>query len=123
MGNPNTETGGLEPRGGRARVTKSHPMKLDGTVTYGNLITAASALIGVAFGYGVLTNRMDASDQRATQQRAEFSQAVVELKESIKDQRTEMKEVQRSINAITTDTALIRGRLASDGASTTRAPK
>lgn len=123
MGNPNTETGGLEPRAGRARVAKSHPMKLDGTVTYGNLITAASALIGVAFGYGVLTNRMDASDQRATQQRAEFSQAVVELKESIKDQRVEMKEVQRSINAITTDTALIRGRLASDGASTTRAPK
>lgn len=123
MGNPSTETGGLEPRGGRARVAKSHPMKIDGTVTYGNLITAASALISVAFGYGVLTNRMDASDQRAVSQRAEFSQAVVELKESIKEQRTEMKEVQRSINAITTDTALIRGRLASDGATSTRVPK
>lgn len=123
MGNPSTETGGLEPRGGRARVAKSHPMKIDGTVTYGNLITAASALLSVAFGYGVLTNRMDASDQRATQQRVEFSQAVTDLREAIKDQRTEMKEVQRSINAITTDTALIRGRLASDGTASSRAQK
>lgn len=95
---------------------KSRAMKFDGTVTYGNLITAASAIVGLAIGWGMLTARMDAADNRATAQRVEFIQITNDLKEAIKEQRIEMRELQKTINVITTDTALIRGRLAGNDA-------
>lgn len=115
MSNPITETGGLEP----VRPVNSHSMKFDGTVTYGNLITAGCALVSIAVGWGMLSARLDATDSRATAQRVEFVQITTDLKEGMKEQRTEMRELQKSVSAINTDTALIRGRLAG-GDTTTR---
>lgn len=92
---------------------KRRYMKFDPQITMGNILTAGAALVSVSVAWGVLTARMDAADQRAQQQRTEFSQAVADLREAIKEQRGEMRDVQKSINMITTDTALIRGRLAS----------
>lgn len=100
-----------------APLEAPHPkrsfMKFDSTVTSGNILTAAAALASVAMGWGMLTARMDAADVRATAQRAEFTQAISDVREALKEQRTETKELQRSLSTITTDTALIRGRLAS----------
>jgi hypothetical protein len=44
--------------------------------------------------------------------RAEFMQVITDMREAVREQRVEIKELQKSVNAITTDTALIRGRLA-----------
>lgn len=93
--------------------TSSKLMRFDSTVTSGNILTAVAALVSVSVGWGMLTARMDAADQRAAQQRSEFTQAISDVRDALKEQRTETKELQKSIQTITTDTALIRGRLAS----------
>ncbi len=87
-------------------------MKLDGTITYGNILAALSAIAAAGIAWGVLTSQV-------SQQRQEFTQAISDIKDSLRDQRLETKELQKSVNNITTDTALIRGRLAS-GDSVTR---
>lgn len=102
---------------------KSRSMKFDGTITYGNLFAGACALVSVSIGWGALTNRMDAADQRSVATSLQFSSAISDVREAIKEQRSEMREVQKSVNAITTDTALIRGRLAGGDAPQGRVPK
>lgn len=102
---------------------KSAFMAYDKTVTLGNLITAGAAALSVAFGYGVLTSRMDHADQRLATQNVQFTQAIARIDEALKEQRLEMKDQARSLNSITTDTALIRGRLAGNDSGTTRTGK
>jgi len=93
-------------------------MKYSGEITLGNLVSAGTALVAVAVGWGVLVTRVDASDQRMAAQRTEFTQALQDTKEAIKELRADSKELQKAVGAITTDTALIRGRLAgNDGPS------
>jgi pyruvate-formate lyase len=116
MSNPITETGRLMPN---TRV-KSGLMAYDKTVTLGNLITAGAAAVSVAFGYGVLTNRMDAADQRMAAQAVQFTQAIARIDEGLKEQRQDQKDMTRAITSITTDTALIRGRLASGDTASVR---
>ena len=116
---PITETGGLMPH---TRV-KSGFMAYDKTVTLGNLMTAGAALVSVAVGWGMLTARMDAADQRLITQNVQFTQAIARIDEALKEQRLEMKDQARSLNSITTDTALIRGRLASGDGSAVRSNK
>lgn len=93
---------------------KSKFMNFDSTVTSGNILTAAAAVLSVGVGWGVLTARLDASDQRALAQRAEFAQMIADQRESMREQRAEMREVQKTLNGLSNDTALIRGRLASN---------
>lgn len=116
MSNPITETGRLMPN---TRV-KSGLMAYDKTVTLGNLITAGAAALSVAFGYGVLTTRMDAAEQRAGTQAVQFTQAIARIDEALKEQRQDQKDMARAVTAITTDTALIRGRLASNDSGAVR---
>jgi hypothetical protein len=100
------------------RQIKSGFMKLDGTITVGNLITAGAALVSIAIGWGMLTARMDANDQRQAAQGLQFSQAIARIDEALKEQRTDQKDLAKAVQAITTDTALIRGRLASNDTQT-----
>lgn len=102
---------------------KSGFMAYDKTVTLGNLMTAGAALVSVAVGWGMLTARMDAADQRLITQNVQFTQAIARIDEALKEQRLEGKDLAKSLNAITTDTALIRGRLASGDGSPTRSSK
>lgn len=102
------------------RKVKSHPMKLDGTVTYGNLITAGAAVVSVALGWGVMTARQDASDLRQAAQSVEFTRAIARIDDALKEQRNDQKDLAKAVQAITTDTALIRGRLSgNDGGNPT----
>lgn len=117
--NPNTETGDLLPDG----QVKSRVMRFDPTVTSGNILTAATAILAVGVGWGVLTARMDASERALMAQRQEINQMVADVREAMKEQRGEMRELQKSVNGITTDTALIRGRLAGSGESSNRVGK
>lgn len=96
------------------RAVKSHTMRLDGTITYGNLLTAAGTIVAVAVSWGVMTARQDAADQRQAAQGVEFSRAIARIDDALKEQRTDQKELARAVQAITTDTALIRGRLATN---------
>lgn len=118
--NPATETGELTHV--RARQPKTHPMKLDGTITYGNIMVAASAALSVGIGWGILTSRQESTDKTVAAQSVEFKAAISDIKESQRDARLEAKELQRSVAAISTDTALIRGRLA-NGDGTARSGK
>lgn len=118
MTDPRTETGGP-----MNRAVKSHSMKLDGTVTYGNLLTAAAAVVSVAVGWGVMTARQDAADQRQAAQGVEFSRAIARIDDALKEQRNDQKDLAKAVQAITTDTALIRGRLASNDGGSPRTNK
>lgn len=105
------------------RAVKSHSMRLDGTITYGNILTAVGTIVAVAVSWGVMSTRQEAMDARITKQDAEFSKAISDVREAIKEQRLDTKELQKSVNAITTDTALIRGRLASNDGGSNRSTK
>lgn len=94
------------------RRLKSSFMSYSNTITLGNILTAGSALLAVGVAWGLMTARQDAADLRDAQQNIQFSQAIAEVKEALKEQRLEMKDQARALSAITTDTALIRGRLA-----------
>lgn len=103
---------------------KSGFMAYDKTVTLGNLITAGAAVFSVGMAWGVLSSRMDRTDDKLAGQTAQFTQAISRIDEALKEQRLEMKDQAKSLNAITTDTALIRGRLASgDGGASPRTSK
>lgn len=84
------------------------------TVTLGNLLTAGGAIVSVAVAWGAMTARMDASDQRIVAQRLELTTAIAEIREGMKEQRNDQRDLAKAVQAITTDTALIRGRLASN---------
>jgi septal ring factor EnvC (AmiA/AmiB activator) len=99
----------VKPRPDEKRAT----MKIDGTITYGNILAAVSAIAAAGIAWGVLTSQV-------SQQRQEFTSAISDIKDSIREQRLETKDLQKSMNAITTDTALIRGRLASGDSNVTR---
>lgn len=103
------------------RRVKSGFMSYTNTITLGNLVTAVSAVLGIGIAWGLMTARQDAAELRAAQQNIQFSQAIAEVKEALKEQRLELKDQARTLTTITADTALIRGRLASgDGASSSR---
>ena len=103
------------------RPVKSGFMKLDGTITLGNLITAGTAMVSIAIGLAVMTARQDAQDMRLTTQGVEFTRAIARIDDALKEQRTDQKDLAKAVQAITTDTALIRGRLAgNDGTGPTR---
>lgn len=87
-------------------------MTYDKTVTLGNLLTAGAALVSVAVAWGAMTARMDASDQRIVAQRLELTTVIAEIKEGMKEQRTDQKELSRKLDSLATDTAFIRGRAA-----------
>ena len=100
------------------RAVKSHSMRLDGTITYGNLLTAVGSIVAIAVSWGVMTARIEASDKRQEAQGVEFSRAIARIDDALKEQRNDQKDLAKAVQAITTDTALIRGRLA-----TTDAPR
>lgn len=103
------------------RPVKSGFMKVDGTITVGNIFVAISAIVTVALSAGIMSGRLDKIEERAVTQRTEFSQALLDVKEGLKEQRQESKELAKAVQAITTDTALIRGRLAgNDGSNPAR---
>lgn len=102
------------------RRVKSGVMQYDNTVTLGNVISIAAAISAVGLAWGMMTARQDAADLRDAQQNVQFSQAINRIDEALKEQRAEMKDQSRAIGAITTDTALIRGRLAGEGTGMSR---
>lgn len=99
---------------------KSHSMRLDGTITYGNLLTAAGTIVAVAVSWGVMTARQDAAEKSQAAQAQQFTQAIARIDEALKEQRTDQKDLARAVQTITTDTALIRGRLASSDSGSNR---
>lgn len=103
------------------RRVKSGFMHYDNTVTLGNVVTVVAAVAAAGIAWGVMSARQDAADLRDAAQNQQFSQAIARIDEALKEQRLEMKDQARALSAITTDTALIRGRLASsDGAAASR---
>jgi len=99
---------------------KSGFMKYDNTITLGNVLTIGAAVVSVSVGWGVLTTRQDALKASSDDQRREFTAALADVREAIKEQRNDTKDLQKSVNAITENTALIRGRLAGDTTPTPR---
>jgi hypothetical protein len=103
------------------RRVKSGFMHYDNTITLGNVVTVGMAVAAAGIAWGAMSARQDAADLRDAQQGQQFSQAISRIDEALKEQRLEMKDQARALSAITTDTALIRGRLAgNDGTSTGR---
>ncbi len=98
-------------------------MKIDGTITMGNLITAGAAMLSVGIGWGVVNGRLDAQADRQLAQGAQFSQAILRIDEALKEQRQDQKDLAKVVNLITTDTALIRGRLSGNDGNSQRLPK
>ena len=78
----------------------------------------AGTIVAVAVSWGVMTARQDAADQRQAAQGVEFSRAIARIDEALKEQRNDQKDLAKAVQAITTDTALIRGRLASNDGPT-----
>lgn len=94
-------------------MNTKHPiMKYDPTVTLGNYLTIIAAVVSVSVGWGVLTTRQDALEATSDDQRREFSQALSAMREEMREQRMDVKDLQKSVNLVSSDMALIRGRLA-----------
>lgn len=88
-------------------------MRLDGTITYGHILTAITVVLGFGAQWGMNQEKFSTQDKAIAAQYQQFAQSIARVDEALKEQRLEMKDQAKSLNAITTDTALIRGRLAS----------
>lgn len=90
------------------------PVRFDGTINLGHILTAAAMLTAGASAYFNLDKRVElqARDIADVDKRAQDS--ATQVLKALDDLRDQVKDTSRTVNSIQNDVALLRGRAAAE---------
>lgn len=88
-------------------MSEPSKVKFDPTINLGHILTFAAMVIGVMSSYSLLDKRVGVLEERSNQAMTQAADKVAEQKESLKEIKTDVKDLQRSVNEIS---RLLAGR-------------
>lgn len=75
-------------------------LKFDPTINAGHLLTFGGMLISVAIAFGVLDKRIGVLEEKSASASSAATERTIEQKESLREIKADIKDLQRSVNEI-----------------------
>lgn len=92
-------------------------MKFEPTLNTGQLLQMCLVLVTVGMVYGIISTKIEHQNEKIVAIERSIEQQVRAFQQANQDTRSDLKEVTRAVNELTTGVALLRGRAAETGIS------